>query len=92
MKKSEEAFRAAISKRAAADEALKISARQKAEEELDVFYDTRVDIMALRQSENRDQEKNMLEDMSKVSSSLFAESSSSVMCSCVLLFFLNKFV
>ncbi len=66
MTKSEEAFQAAINKRAAEDEALKVSVRQKAEEELDVFYDARVDKMALRQSENRDQEENMLEDMSKV--------------------------
>ncbi len=90
MTKSEEVFRAAVSKRAAADEALKISVKHKAEEELDVFYDARVDKMALRQSENRDQEENMLEDLSKVSSShcFFAESSSSVLsCGVLLLLF-----
>ncbi len=73
LEKSEEVFQSAINQRAAADEALRISVKQKAEEELDVFYDARVDKMALQQSENRDQEENMLEDMSKVSSSPFAE-------------------
>eukprot|EP01084_Bolivina_argentea_P187781 323397_1 len=68
--KLEEAFQAAINKRAAADEALRISVKQKAEEELDVFYDARVDKMALRQSENRDQEENMLKYMSKFNMAL----------------------
>ncbi len=88
MTKSEEVFRAAINKRAAADEALRISVKQKAEEELDIFYDARVDKMALRQSENRDQEENMLEDMSKVRSPLFAEN---ILIDCVLCFALLFF-
>ncbi len=87
MTKLEEAFQAAINKRAAADEALRISVKQKAEEELDVFYDARVDKMALRQSENRDQEENMLKYMSKVRSSLFAKIFSSIVC-CALFCFI----